>query len=90
MFSQLRDASKIPDKSIFFKTDLTAEDSISFYEKCKNFKVSNLWKFDPYSNVVNPFTPMSDQNRISQHNITINSSRQVKRIKKNINERIIS
>ena len=47
MFSHLWDTSKIPDKSIFFITDLTAEDSISFKEKYKNFKVSNLWKFDP-------------------------------------------
>ena len=34
---------------------------------------------------VNPFTPMSDQDRISPYNINTISSRQVMRIKKNIN-----
>ena len=33
---------------------------------------------------LNPFTPMSDQDRISPYNINIISSRQVMRIKKNI------
>ena len=34
---------------------------------------------------VNPFAPMSDQDRISPYNINIISSRQVMRIKKSIN-----
>ena len=39
---------------------------------------------------VNPLTPMSDQDRISPYNINIISCRQVMRIKKNINQGIIS
>ena len=39
---------------------------------------------------VNPLTPMSDQDRISPYNINTISSRQVMRIKKNINEGMIS
>ena len=39
---------------------------------------------------INPLTPMSDQNRISPNNINTISSRQVVRIKENINVRIIS
>ena len=38
----------------------------------------------PESNI-NPLTPMSDQDRISPYNINTISSRQVMRIKKNIN-----
>ena len=34
---------------------------------------------------LNPLTPMSDQDRISPYNIHTISSRQVMRIKKNIN-----
>ena len=34
--------------------------------------------------VINPLTPMSDQERISPHNINTISSRQVMRIKKNV------
>ena len=40
--------------------------------------------------MVNPFTPMSDQDRISPYNINTISSRQVMRIEKNINYGIIS
>ena len=39
---------------------------------------------------VNPLTPMSDQDKISPYNIDTISSRQVMRIKKNINQGIIS
>ena len=39
---------------------------------------------------VNPLTPMSDQDKISPYNIDTISSRQVMRIKKNINLGIIS
>ena len=39
---------------------------------------------------LNPFTPTSDQDRISPYNINIISSRQVIRIKKNVNHGIIS
>ena len=39
---------------------------------------------------LNPITPMSDQDRISPYNINTISSRQVMRIKKNINKGIIS
>ena len=39
---------------------------------------------------VNPFTPTSDQDRISPYNINTISSRQVMRIEKNINHGIIS
>ena len=35
--------------------------------------------------MANPLTPMSDQDRISPYNINTISSRQVMRIKKNIN-----
>ena len=35
--------------------------------------------------IINPFTPMSDQDRISPDNINTISSRQVMRIEKNIN-----
>ena len=38
----------------------------------------------------NPFTPTSDQDRISPYNINTISSRQVMRIEKNINHGIIS
>ena len=40
--------------------------------------------------LVNPLTPMSDQDRISPYNINTISTRQVMRIKKNINLGIIS
>ena len=40
----------------------------------------NIWGY--------PFTPMSDQDRISPHNINTISIRQVMRIKKNISLRI--
>ena len=39
---------------------------------------------------VNPFTPTSDQDRISPYNINTISSRKVMRIEKNINYGIIS
>ena len=39
---------------------------------------------------LNPFTPTSDQDRISPYNINTISSRQVMRIEKNINHGIIS
>ena len=39
---------------------------------------------------LNPFTPTNDQDRISPYNINIISSRQVIRIKKNVNHGIIS
>ena len=39
---------------------------------------------------INPFTPTSDQDRISPNNINTISSRQVMRIEKNINHGIIS
>ena len=39
--------------------------------------------------LLNPLNPMSDQNRISPNNIHIMSSRQVMRIKRNINKGII-
>ena len=39
---------------------------------------------------VNPFTPTSDQDRISLYNINTISSRQVMRIEKNVNHGIIS
>ena len=42
-------------------------------------------KTGDYLKGVNPSTPMSDQDRISPYNITTISSRQVMRIKKNIN-----
>ena len=44
----------------------------------------------PFSLQLNPLTPMSDQNRISPYNINTVSTRQVMRIKKNINLGIIS
>ena len=40
--------------------------------------------------MVNPFTPTSDQDRISPYNTDTISSRQVMRIEKNINYEIIS
>ena len=44
----------------------------------------------PYNNDIIPFTPPSDQERISPYNINSISSRQVIRIEKNVNHRIIS
>ena len=41
-------------------------------------------------NFLNPFTPTSDQDRISPYNVNTISSRQVMRIEKNINHGIIS
>ena len=35
--------------------------------------------------MINPLTPMSDQDRISPYNINKTSSRKVTRVKKNIN-----
>ena len=43
-----------------------------------------------YNWEVNPLTPMSDQDRISPYNINTISTRQVMRIKKNINLGVIS
>ena len=40
--------------------------------------------------ILNPFTPTSDQDRISPYNINTISSRQVMRIEENINHGIIS
>ena len=40
--------------------------------------------------LINPLTPMSDQERISPYNINTISTRLVTRIKKNINWGIIS
>ena len=40
--------------------------------------------------VLNPFTPTSDQDRISPYNINTISSRQVMRIEKNVNHGMIS
>ena len=39
---------------------------------------------------INPFTPTSDQDRISPYNVNTISSRQVMRIEKNINHGIFS
>ena len=39
---------------------------------------------------LNPFTPTSDQDRISPYNINTISSREVTRIEKNVNHGIIS
>ena len=39
---------------------------------------------------INPFTPTSDQDRISPYNINTISSREVMRIEKNVNHGIIS
>ena len=40
--------------------------------------------------ILNPFTPKSDQDKISPYNINTISSRQVMRIEKNVNRVIIS
>ena len=40
--------------------------------------------------LINPLTPISDQDRISPYNVNTISSRQVMRIEKNINRGIIS
>ena len=46
----------------------------------------NYFNFPQYTKtVLNPLNPMSDQERISPHNISTISSRQVMRMKKNIN-----
>ena len=49
----------------------------------------NLPTFYQRSNLFNPFTPTSDQDRISPYNINTISSRQVMRIEKNINYGIL-
>ena len=46
--------------------------------------------FDSFVYILNPFTPTSDQDRISPYNINTISSRQVMRIEKNVNHGIIS
>ena len=48
------------------------------------------WQLLQNNNVVKPFTPTSDQDRTSPHNINTISSRQVMRIEKNVNHGIIS
>ena len=56
-------------------------------------KISNkglLFNSTQTSFELNPFTPTSDQDRISHYNINTISSRQVMRIEKNINYGIIS
>ena len=56
------------------------------------FKILTSYSFkrDLFSHFINPFTPTSDQDRISPYNITTISSRQVMKIEKNINPGIIS
>ena len=46
--------------------------------------------FHSFVYILNPFTPTSDQDRISPYNINTISSRQVMRIEKNVNHGIIS
>ena len=48
------------------------------------------WQLLQNNNIVKPFTPTSDQDRTSPHNINTISSRKVMRIEKNINHGIIS
>ena len=45
----------------------------------------SVFFFIYFAVLINPLTPMSDQDRISPYNINTISSRQVMRIKKNIN-----
>ena len=52
--------------------------------------LSDLFLFTELLIYFNPFTPTSDQDRISPYNIDTISSRQVMRIEKNINHGIIS
>ena len=57
--------------------------------------ICNKYKINYYKNIIfphphllliiNPLTPMSDQDRISPYNINKTSSRKVTRVKKNIN-----
>ena len=54
---------------------------IAFYVKWYKLSLSNVLLFS----FLNPLTPMSDQDRISLHIINTISSKQVIRIKKNIN-----
>ena len=46
--------------------------------------------FNVWCMLINPLTPMRDQDRISSYNINTISSTEVMRIKKNINQGIIS
>ena len=63
-------------------------------ETKQDFNVNNSHVMNVNRTVIfsylNPLTPISDQGRISPYNINTISSRQVMRIKKNINEGIIS
>ena len=52
--------------------------------------ISSKQEMEIKQNTINPFTPTSDQDRISPYNINTISSRQVMRIEKNINHGIIS
>ena len=53
-------------------------------------KLSPIKRTNHELKCLNPLIPMSDQDRISPYNINTISSRQVMRIKKNINKGIIS
>ena len=57
--------------------------------RIKSQTMCNIYKPKEYY-FINPFTPTSDQDRISPYNINTISSRQVMRIEKNINHGIIS
>ena len=61
--------------SIILLTDIPGNKQLQGQDNSKSF---------------NPLTPMSDQDRISPYNISTISSRQVMRIKKNINIGITS
>ena len=61
--------------SIILLTDIPGNEQLQGQDNSKSF---------------NPLTPMSDQDRISPNNIRTISSRQVMRIKKNINIGITS
>ena len=61
----------------------------SYQTKILIFRSVN-YKFNVWKIAINPLTPMSDQDRISPSKINIVSSKQVIRIRKNINKGITS
>ena len=94
-------ASNISRKINTFQTDSATHNANNVllycteqFEKAKIFLKSSFdYSTKLYSKeeaiLINPLTPLSDQDRISPHDINTISTRSVMRIKKNINSRII-
>ena len=66
----------------------TQLDTKTFLPKGK--PIAFIWIEEKVPSMLKPFTPTSDQDRISPYKINTISSREVMRIEKNINHGIIS